>query len=155
MLLIIPGGEEGQVVREGCRRVSDISPQDWPPVTSFYYSASCLHFSFPLPGPPGRTQLLGARPSRRAHLGTPGGERAPLELLELGRGAQTGVMGLQQELQQNPSGICCRKRPEEWQMETTCNATAELATPMHRGGIAHGYSSVYGNSAKAAHHQDP
>lgn len=40
-------------------------------------------------------------------------------------------------------------------METTWNATAELKTPMHTDGIAHGYSSAYGNSAKGAHQQYP
>lgn len=39
----------------GCWRCQacDISPLDWLPVTSFYYSASCLHFSFPLSGTSG------------------------------------------------------------------------------------------------------
>lgn len=75
--------------REGAAScVSDIRPRDWLPVTSFYYSAWCLHFSFPLWGPLDRTQLRGAQ--RRAHLGTAGGEQAPLGLLELGEGAQPG-----------------------------------------------------------------
>lgn len=126
----------------------------------------CISAS-PFQGPPDLTQLLGAegaRPRVRAavptsEFGTAGGEQASPVVLELGKatvlGGQPGVMGLQQELKQNPYEICCRKRPGDWQMETTCNTTAELTTPKHTGGIAHGYNRMYGNSAETAHPQDP
>ena len=53
---------KGQLVRRGrgaARR--DFSPPDWLPVTSFYDSASCSHFSFPLSG---TSSPPTARPSR-------------------------------------------------------------------------------------------
>lgn len=70
------------VLRKGqggcwCCQACDISPADWLPVTSFYYSASCLRFSFPLPGTSGPHTAPGSRGERGSVSEPPSPARSP------------------------------------------------------------------------------